>query len=107
MLLALSQAFVGAGTQMMPALGALAVLQLTGSALLTGIGTALVGASRVAIAYPAGKMADKLGRRPVLFIALLTGAAGAVATGLSIVWGSFAALILGFILVGLGMAGAL
>jgi len=35
--LALSQAFVGTETQMMPALGALVVLQLTHSVLLTGL----------------------------------------------------------------------
>lgn len=105
-LLAMSQAFVGAGMQMSPALGALAVLQLTGSASLTGLGTAAIGASRLLVSYPSGKISDRFGRKPVLFLGLVLGMMGAVLTGLAIVWGSFPLLVAGFMVFGLGMGAA-
>ncbi|MDP2663159.1 MAG: MFS transporter, partial [Dehalococcoidia bacterium] len=105
-LLALSQAFVGAGMQMIPALGALAVLQLTGSMVLTGLGTTSIGASRLLAAYPSGKISDRFGRKPVLILGLVLGMMGAALTGLAIVWDSFPLLLVGFMVFGLGMGAA-
>ncbi len=105
-LLALSQAFVGAGMQMAPALGAIAVLQLTGSPALAGVGTAMIALSRLLVAYPTGKISDAHGRKPVLLLGLIFGMTGAVLTGLAIVWGSFALLVAAFLIFGLGMGGA-
>lgn len=105
-LLALSQAFVGAGMQMVPALGALVVLQVTGSTALAGIGAAILAASRFLVAYPAGKLSDRSGRKPVLFLGLLFGMVGAILTGLSVILGSMVLMVVGFLVLGLGMGGA-
>ncbi len=101
--LALSQAFVGTGTQMITALGALAILQLTHSATLTGLGTAIIGLSRFVISYPAGKISDRFGRKPALAIGIALGIVGAPLIGMSILWGSFPLLLAGFLIFSLGM----
>ncbi|MBI2853349.1 MAG: MFS transporter [Chloroflexi bacterium] len=102
-LLALSQAFVGSGTQMITALGALAVLQVTGSAVWAGLSTASAAISRFAVSYPAGKISDRFGRKPVLVLGNVFGMIGAVLTGLAIVRGSFPLLVAAFLVFGLGM----
>ena len=101
--LALSQAFVGAGTQMIPALGALVILQLTHSVNLTGLGTAMIAMSRFIIAYPAGKISDRFGRKSAIAIGLALGLAGAPMIGLAVVRDSFPLLVTGFLVFGLGM----
>ena len=101
--LALSQAFVGAGTQMIPALGALVILQLTHSVALTGLGTAMIAMSRFMVAYPAGKISDKFGRKSAITIGLALGLAGAPMIGLAVVLDSFPLLVAGFLVFGLGM----
>ena len=101
--LALSQAFVGSGTQMIPALGALIILQLTHSATLTGLGTAMIAISRFMIAYPAGKISDRFGRKSAIVIGLALGIAGAPMIGLAVVRDSFPLLVAGFLVFGLGM----
>jgi MFS family permease len=101
--LALSQAFVGSGTQMIPALGALVILQLTHSATLTGLGTSMMAISRFMVAYPAGKISDRFGRKPALAIGLALGIFGAPMIGLSVVRDSFPLLVAGFLVFGLGI----
>lgn len=101
--LAMSQAFVGTGNQMMPALGALAILQVTHSAALTGLGTAMISISRFIISYPAGKISDRFGRKRALFIGLALGILGAPLIGLGVLWSSFPILTTGFFVFGLGM----
>ncbi len=103
LLLALSQAFVGTGTQMIVALGALAILQLTHSATLTGLGTAIIGLSRFVISYPAGKISDRFGRKPALAIGTALGIVGAPLIGISVIWGSFPLLLAAFLIFSLGM----
>ena len=61
--LASSQAFNGAGAQMVPTLGPVLVTQMIGSATLAGIGSSITGLSRLIIAYPIGKFTDAFGRR--------------------------------------------
>jgi MFS family permease len=101
--LATSQAFVGTGTQLITALGALAILQLTHSATLTGLGTAIIAVSRFVISYPAGKISDLFGRKPALAIGIALGIVGAPLIGVSILLESFALLLVGFLIFSLGM----
>ncbi|MBI4234311.1 MAG: MFS transporter [Chloroflexi bacterium] len=103
LLFALSQAFVGAGMQMVPTLGAIMVVQLLGSASLAGLGTSILGVSRFLVAYPVGKIADTYGRKPGLILGLLLALAGAIITGLSIPTSSFILFVVGIIVFGLGI----
>src|SRR5215212_6331326 len=67
-LLAATQAFVGIGTQMIPALGPIIVTQMLGAATLAGLSTSIQSLSRFLIAYPIGWVADRVGRRAALLI---------------------------------------
>lgn len=105
-MLALSQALVGAGTQMVPALGPLLSVELLGSAAMAGAGVSIVAMSRLVVAYPLGKLMDLYGRRVGLLLGLAVAIIGAVVTGLSVVWHSFPIFILGMLVFGLGLGGA-
>ena len=68
MLFALSQSFVGAGTQLAYGIGPLMVIAVTGSASLAGLTVGLFGISRFLVSYPVGKITDTYGRKPgILF----------------------------------------
>ncbi len=58
-LLALSQAFVGAGTRLAYGIGPLMVLAVTGSASLAGLTVGLFGVSRFLVSYPVGRITDQ------------------------------------------------
>ena len=67
-LFALSQSFVGAGTQLAYGIGPLMVIAVTGSASLAGLTVGLFGISRFLVSYPVGKITDTYGRKPgILF----------------------------------------
>ena len=68
LLLAVTQAFVGVGNQMVPALGAIMVLQLLGSPTLAGIATGILGGCRFLVAYPIGALTGRHGRRVGLLL---------------------------------------
>src|SRR5262249_51017584 len=70
-LLAVTQACVGVGNQMVPALGAIMVLQLLGSPALAGIATGILGGCRLLVAYPIGALTDRHGRRVGLVLGLV------------------------------------
>ena len=57
-LFALSQSFVGAGTQLAYGIGPLMVIAVTGSASLAGLTVGLFGISRFLVSYPVGKITD-------------------------------------------------
>lgn len=107
LLLASSQAFVGAGMQMTPTLGAIMVVRLLGSANLAGLGTAILGLGRLAIAYPVGKINDTYGRKVGLLLGLLLSLVGALLTGASMAWTSFPLFIVGMAFFGLGVGAGL
>ena len=68
LLFALSQSFIGAGTQLAYGIGPLMVIAVTGSASLAGLTVGLFGVSRFLVSYPTGKITDKFGRKPgILF----------------------------------------
>jgi cation diffusion facilitator family transporter len=103
LLLAVTQAFVGVGNQMVPALGAIMVLQLLGSPALAGIATGILGGCRFLVAYPIGAITDRHGRRVGLVLGLLLSLLGALAIGWSMAGASFAVFLLGLVLFGLGV----
>ncbi|MDO8674040.1 MAG: MFS transporter, partial [Dehalococcoidia bacterium] len=105
-MLALSQALVGVGTQMVPTLGPLLSVELLGTAALAGAGISIVGISRLLVAYPMGKIMDIYGRRAGLVLGLVVAIIGTILTGLSVIWHSFPVFILGMLIFGLGIGAA-
>lgn len=102
-LLASSQAIVGAGTQMIPSLGALMVQQLSGSANLAGLASSLLGVSRFLVAYPVGRLTDRYGRVAGIMAGQAVSLFGAIMLGASVVMASFPLLVLGLLVFGLGV----
>lgn len=103
LLLAGAQAFVGAGTQLTPALGGIMIERLLGSMVLAGLGSSLIYFARLLIAYPIGWVSDGYGRKAGLFVGLALSFAGAVTVGLSMVWLSFPVFFVGLLVFGLGV----
>ena len=87
--LALTQAFVGMGSQMVPALSAIMVEKILGSEFFSGIGTSILYLAKCVISYHIGKVADSFGRRRAIMFGFLLGIPGAIFIGLSISWLSF------------------
>lgn len=104
LLLAASQAFVGVGNQMVPTLGAIVVARLLGSAHLAGLATSVLGVSRFLVSYPIGRVADVHWRRVAVILGLLLGLVGAVCTGLSVLFGSFALFLASILIFGAGIS---
>ncbi len=102
-LLAATQAFVGAGSQLTPALSAIMVVQLLGSSTLAGIGTSMLSVAKFAIAYPIGWVADNVGRKAALFIGQGLALVGTLTIGTAVLRSSFPLLILGLLVFGLGI----
>ncbi len=102
MLLTAAEAFVGTGQQMVPTLGAIMVMHLSGSPALAGIGGSVLGLSRAAVSYPSGRLADIYGRKGVLIVGLLISLMGALGLGASIVRMSFPGFLLALLVFGIG-----
>ena len=102
MYLASSQAFTGAGGQMVPTLAPVLVTQMIGSAALAGIGTSITGLSRLIIAYPIGRLTDTYGRKAGVILGLLLGGLGASITGVAAMLEYFPIFLLGILVMGLG-----
>jgi MFS family permease len=64
-LLAGAQALFTATLQLIPALGGVMFLHLTGDVALTGLALSLSGLGQLLTAYPAGRLMDRVGRGPV------------------------------------------
>jgi MFS family permease len=106
LLFALSQSFIGAGTQLAYGIGPLMVIAVTGSASLAGLTVGLFGVSRFLVSYPTGKITDKFGRKPgILFGQVLT-LIGSVATGFSMLAESAWGLVAGMVLFSMGVSAA-
>ena len=100
---ALAQMLQGSGNQLVTALGAVTVLALTDSALLTGVGVTMLQLSRIAISYPLGRVADAYGRRPAMLAGLFMGLSGAPILAVSVLWESLLLFMLGAFVFGLGV----
>lgn len=103
---ALSLAFAGTGINFAYALGPVMVITLTNSASLAGLAVGLLGISRFLVAYPAGKITDKYGRKVGALLGLALGLAGTILVGLSMGWRSFPLLVGGMFVFALGMDAA-
>jgi len=101
-LLLAAEAFVGTGQQMVPTLGAIMVLHLTGSGALAGLGGSALGLTRVLASYPSGRLADVYGRKVILIVALLVTLLGAIGLGGSLLVGSFPLFLGALLLFGIG-----
>ena len=106
LLFALSQSFIGAGTQLAYGIGPLMVIAVTGSASLAGLTVGLFGVSRFLVSYPTGKITDKFGRKPgILFGQGLT-MLGSIATGFAMLAQSAWGLVAGMVLFAMGVSAA-
>ena len=101
-LLASSQAFTGAGNQIVPTLGPVLVTQMIGSVTLAGIGSSITGFSRLIVAYPIGWFTDAYGRRAGVILGLFLVGTGASITGIAAVNTSFPIFVVGILVLGLG-----
>jgi MFS family permease len=105
-LLALTQAFVGMGNQITPTLAPIMVVQLLGSAALSGLGSSVLGVSRLIIAYPVGWLTDRYGRKAGLMLGLCLTLVGAFMIGSAMMLGSFGLVVAGLVVFGLGVGAA-
>jgi MFS family permease len=105
-LFALSQSFMGAGTQLGYGMGPLMVVALTGSASLAGLTVALFGISRFLVAYPVGKITDSYGRKPGIQLGLGLAMVGTITVGFAMLLHGIAALIAGMVIFGMGFNAA-
>jgi MFS family permease len=106
LIFAATQALVGIGNQIGPALGALMIVALTGSEALAGLNTSIVGGSRFVIAYPIGQITDRFGRKAGLWVGMTLSLIGATIVGLAMMWLSFALFLPGIVIFGLGVGAA-
>jgi MFS family permease len=102
-LLALTQAFVGMGNQTTPTMAPIIVVQMLGSAALSGLGTSILGVSRLIIAYPVGQLTDRYGRRAGLMLGLILTMIGTLVIGAAMLAGSFPLVVVGLVIFGLGV----
>jgi MFS family permease len=105
-LFALSQSFMGAGTQLGYGMGPLMVVALTGSASLAGLTVALFGVSRFLVAYPVGKITDTYGRKPGIQLGLGLALLGTIIVGVAMLFHGVVALVVGMLIFGMGFNAA-
>ena len=80
LLLALMQALIATGFQLIPSLGGLIMLRFTDALALVGLTLSIGGITSPLMAYPAGRLADSRGRKPVLYLGFLLGGVGSITT---------------------------
>src|SRR5262249_1504909 len=102
-LFSLCQTFTGAGMQLAYEFGPLMVLNVTGSAGLAGLSTALIGLSRLLVAYPVGRITDTYGRKPGILFGLSLAMVGALINGASMNFLSPLLLVAGMLVFAMGM----
>ena len=105
-LFALSQSFIGVGTQLGYGMGPLMVVALTGSASLAGLTVALFGISRFLVAYPVGKITDTYGRKPGIQLGLGWRSLGTIVVGVAMLLHGIVGLIVGMLIFGMGFSAA-
>jgi MFS family permease len=103
LLLVVTQALVSTGSQLLPALGGLIMLRFTDALAFVGLTFSIRKIANALMSYPAGKLADARGRKPVLFLGLLLMGVGSIMVYYSIATDSFLIFIGGLIVAGLAM----
>lgn len=105
-LFALSQSFVGAGTQLAYGIGPLMVIAVTGSASLAGLTVGLFGISRFLVSYPIGRITDHYGRKPGILFGQALALIGSFVSGLAMLASSAIGLTLGMVIFTMGISAA-
>ena len=103
MLLAISQALVSAVIQLVPVVATLVMFEMTGILAFIGFIAGITGFARIAVAYPAGKIADIFGRRISLSIGFTLLGIGGIIIFYSITLANFPLFITGVITYALGI----
>jgi len=100
LLLATTMAVYSVVLQLVAAVSSLTFVLVTGARGLLGLGPAIFLVASALAAVPAGRLMDRVGRRPVIAGGFLSAAAGCALTALATAVGSAPLLILGFLLTG-------
>jgi MFS family permease len=105
-LFALSQSFVGAGTQLAYGVGPLMIVAVTGSASLAGLTVGLFGVSRFLVSYPTGKITDHYGRKPGILFGQGLALVGTMVSGIGMLTLSVLWVTLGMLIFTMGIGAA-
>ena len=98
-----SQSLFGASTIMSFTLMPIISAHLSGTDRAAGVPPTMMMLGRAIAAYPAGRLMDRIGRRPGLSLGYLLASVGAILSVLSIsMWESFAGFCAGSLLIGMG-----
>jgi MFS family permease len=103
LLLFVTQALVATGSQLFPALGGLIMLRFTDALALVGLTYSIRRIANALMSYPAGKLADARGRKPVLYLGLLMLGVGSIMVYYSLAADSYLFFIGGLVVGGLAM----
>ncbi|HEX8600365.1 MAG TPA: MFS transporter [Chloroflexia bacterium] len=90
------------GLQMQATLGSIAAFELTGDPGWAGIPVTLFAVASALAAPFAGRLTDRLGRKPVLAAGQALAGLGSLVAGMALMWGVFAGFLLGVMLMGAG-----
>lgn len=103
-LLAATMAVNSAVLQLVAAVSSLTFVLVTGVRGLVGLGPAIFLTASALTSMPAGRMMDRVGRKPVMTFGFLIGAAGCAVTALATRTDSTPAVIVGFTMIGAASA---
>jgi MFS family permease len=104
LLLAATMAVNSAVLQLVAAVSSLTFVLVTGVRGLLGLGPAIFLTASALTSVPAGRMMDRVGRKPVMTAGFVVGAVGCALTGLATRTDSTPAVIVGFGLIGAASA---
>jgi|DewCreStandDraft_2_1066082.scaffolds.fasta_scaffold00362_63 MFS family permease len=102
LLLFAAQVLTGIGFQLIPLLGGLMAVVLTGSPGLSGAAVTLTGVGQLVAAYPAGRLMDRIGRRGGLGSGAVMAAMGAVGAAFSLKTSSLPLAAISLLAYGMG-----
>jgi MFS family permease len=97
------QALIATGFQLIPSLGGLIMLRFTDALAFVGLTLSIGRITSPVMAYPAGRLADSRGRKPVLYLGLLLGSVGSIMIFFSVAVSSFWIFLGGLVVYGLGL----
>jgi MFS family permease len=101
--LALTQALIATGFQLVPSLGGLIMLRFTSTLALITMTLSTIRITGPLMSYPAGYLADRKGRKAVLFLGMGLCGVGSLLIYSSIIASSLIEFIAGLVLIGLGL----